>query len=400
MKKILTILFIVSMTLAAALATPWLLKNPGYFLIQIGGYEIEMRFIVAVGLLIGFIVVLWLLLYFLFLPKNLLKKFTSGRSRKSFAKGLLALSEGRWKYAEKQLLISTKNSPTPELGYMAAARAAVAQNKIEQAFIYLDEAENSTDNPLTVDLTRCELWIKTGENNKAIKLLNRVLKSYPNNPRALFLLTQATQNAGNWQRLGEILPKVKRLGVIPEQKALQLSQHSLIERFNMAQSTQELESIWQGLNKTEKQDFDTIRAFADNGLKLGMYSQVAKVTEQTLNKNFAPELLTIWSKLETDKHDKIKKGEKWLKKHPENAKLLQILGRLCLDNKLWGKAQQYLQKSLAIEPNAETFKLMARYFDAQGESENALEAYRQAEGTSTQLVVLEASEKNQKPESE
>ena len=60
-----------------------------------------------------------------------------------------------------------------------------------------------------------------------------------------------------------------------------------------------------------------------------------------------------------------------------------------MENKLWGKAKGYLEKSLNLEPSAQTFKLMARYFDTQGETENALEAYRQAEGTSNQLIVVD-----------
>ena len=78
----------------------------------------------------------------------------------------------------------------------------------------LDDAENNTDNPLTVDLTRCELWVKTGDNDKAIELLQRVLYSYPNNPRALHIMAQASQNAGQWQQLREILPKVKKLEIL------------------------------------------------------------------------------------------------------------------------------------------------------------------------------------------
>ncbi|HPI97087.1 MAG TPA: heme biosynthesis HemY N-terminal domain-containing protein, partial [Gammaproteobacteria bacterium] len=157
MKKLITILSIIALVLLAALVTPSLIKDPGYFYIRFAGYEIEMRVIVAFCLLFLFIFSLWLLIYFIRFPKRTMRNFSTNRSRKSFAKGLLALSEGRWKVAEKLLVTSTKNSPTPELGYMAAARAAVAQHKLEQAFDYLDAAESSTDNPLTVDLTRCEL---------------------------------------------------------------------------------------------------------------------------------------------------------------------------------------------------------------------------------------------------
>lgn len=391
MKKLITILIIVALTLVAAFATPILMKNPGLIAVEFAGYIIEMRVITAVALLAVFIFLIWLLVYFLRLPKKTIQNYTSNRSRKSFAKGLLALSEGKWKRAEKLLVLSTKNSPTPELGFMAAARAAVALNNIDGAFRYLDEAENNTDNPLTVDLTRCELWIKTGDNEKALSLLNRIVKSYPNNPRALYLISQASQNAGQWQRLREILPKTKKLGIISEEKILQLTQHSIQQQLNQAESKLQLQSTWDSLDKQQKREYDYIHAYAESGLKLGMYKQVAALTEKTLHKNFSDPLLTIWGQLNINNDEKIKTAEKWLNKNPENPELLKILGRLCLENKLWGKAQSYLQKSLEIHHDEETFKLMAHYFDSIGESENALEAYRQAEGTRNQLVLVDES---------
>ena len=84
-------------------------------------------------------------------------------------------------------------------------------------------------------------------------------------------------------------------------------------------------------------------------------------------------------------------AEKWLKKHPNNPLLLRILGQLCLENKLWGKAQNYLQKSLELNPDSTTFKLMAHYFDAVGEADNALEAYRQSENNHAQLILVDES---------
>ncbi|MCF6319270.1 MAG: tetratricopeptide repeat protein [Proteobacteria bacterium] len=400
MKKLITIIIVIGLTLVAAFVTPWLMKDPGVVSVQLMGYEIQMTVVVALGLFIAFIVLFWLVVYFLRLPKNVMKNMSINRSRKSFAKGLLALSEGKWKAAEKQLLISTKNSLTPELGFMAAARAAVAQNKLDDAFNYLDDAENSTENPLTVDLTRCELWAKIGNYDKAINLLNRILKSYPNNPRALYLMTQASQNSGQWQRLREILPKVEKLAILPQEKVTLLIQQSIQQQLEFAESETQLLDTWNSLNKQQKSEYNYILAYSQTGLKLGLYEPVAKLTETALNKDFSEPLLTIWGQLninDKQKNDKQKTNtaEKWLRKHPENAQLLSILGQMCLKNKLWGKAQSYLQKSLEINPNAETFKLMAQYVDAVGEPDNALAAYRQAEGTSSQLVLIDDSSKKE-----
>jgi len=386
MKKLITIFSIISLVLLAALVTPSLIKDPGYFYIRFAGYEIEMRVIVAFGLLVLFIFSLWLLIYFIRFPKRTMRNFSTNRSRKSFAKGLLALSEGRWKVAEKLLVTSTKNSPTPELGYMAAARAAVAQHKLEQAFDYLDAAESSTDNPLTVDLTRCELWVKIGEFQKAVQLLNRILKSYPNNPRALHILSQAASGSQQWQLLREIMPKVAKLEVLPVEETNRITRNAILQQLQNAEHENDLQLTWDSLSKEQKSDLQFIQLYAKSGLRLGLHQQIAKLIENSLHKDWSDELLQVWSELDLDTHSKIKTAEKWLKKSPDNALLLRILGELCLKNQLWGKAQEYLNKSLDIDADKQTFKLMARYFDLVGEPDNALEAYRHAE-TSKPLAL-------------
>ena len=386
MKKLITILSIIALVLLAALVTPSLIKDPGYFYIRFAGYEIEMRVIVAFCLLFLFIFSLWLLIYFIRFPKRTMRNFSTNRSRKSFAKGLLALSEGRWKVAEKLLVTSTKNSPTPELGYMAAARAAVAQHKLEQAFDYLDAAESSTDNPLTVDLTRCELWVKIGEFQKAVQVLNRILKSYPNNPRALHILSQAASGSQQWQLLREIMPKVEKLEVLPVEETNRITRNAILQQLQNAEHENDLQLTWDSLSKEQKSDLQFIQLYAKSGLRLGLHQQIAKLIENSLHKDWSDELLQVWSELDLDTHSKIKTAEKWLKKSPDNALLLRILGELCLKNQLWGKAQEYLNKSLDIDADKQTFKLMARYFDLVGEPDNALEAYRHAE-TSKPLAL-------------
>lgn len=388
MKKLLIIVIIVGITLSAALVTPWLMEDPGYLYFRFAGYEIEMRFIVALGLIFILMVLFWLIVYLLRLPKRTVRNLSTNRSRKSFAKGLLSLSEGKWKQAEKQLVSSTKNSPTPELGFMAAARAAIAQNKIDEAFNYLDDAENNTDNPLTVDLTRCELWVKTGKNDKAIELLQRILNSYPNNPRALHIMAQASQNAGQWQQLREILPKAKKLEILSAEKVNQLSHHSISQQLEFAENEAELQVTWNSLDKNQKLNIDYINSYSRTGLKLGMNEQIAKLTEATISKNFSAELLNIWNQLNIDGHIKIKTAEKWLRKNPDNPLLLQTLGKVCLQLKLWGKAKDYLQQSIVLQPQSETYKLMAQYFDAVGEPDNALLSYQQAEMQHSQMVLI------------
>ncbi|HMA31941.1 MAG TPA: heme biosynthesis protein HemY, partial [Casimicrobiaceae bacterium] len=42
-------------------------------------------------------------------------------------------------------------------------------------------------------------------------------------------------------------------------------------------------------------------------------------------------------------------AERWLTTHNQDATLLFVLGRLCERQQLWGKAQTYLEASLALD---------------------------------------------------
>lgn len=60
MKKILNIVFILSLALATAFVTPWLMKHPGIISIEFAGYEIELKVLTAAFLILALIIALWL----------------------------------------------------------------------------------------------------------------------------------------------------------------------------------------------------------------------------------------------------------------------------------------------------------------------------------------------------
>ena len=56
--------------------------------------------------------------------------------------------------------------------------------------------------------------------------------------------------------------------------------------------------------------------------------------------------------------------------------MLNAAARVSLANELWGKARSYLESSLALSPEPETYRLYGRLLTALGEDEGALSAFR------------------------
>jgi HemY protein len=46
----------------------------------------------------------------------------------------------------------------------------------------------------------------------------------------------------------------------------------------------------------------------------------------------------------------IERAEDWLREHPDDASLLLALGKLCAAEKLWGKAQSYIEGPRRLRP--------------------------------------------------
>ncbi len=373
--------------LAAAWVTPALLRNPGMIQIELLGYQVQMTAIAAGILLVVLFVVLWLIYAVFKAPNKAVKSIKAHGSRKKFARGLLALSEGKWAQAEKLLVQSVKQSPTPELSYMAAARAAVSQHKIEQAEQYLNQAEAVIDNPLTVDLTRCEIWLKTGQADKAMPLLDLILKTYPNNPRAVHLLTQATQQQGQWQQLENILPKAEKLQIISPEQAKTLKTQVTESRFEDLQNSDELMSLWHSLNKKQQNHY--LLSFCQHGMRVGAYQAVTEQIEKAQKNQFRDHLVDLWSKLPHNLNHRLKIAEKWLSSHPSNSHVLMCNAKLQMAKKQWDQAESLLLKNLTINPNPETNQLLGQVYQEQQQPEKALTHYHLATKNSQAIAVIE-----------
>jgi HemY protein len=90
-----------------------------------------------------------------------------------------------------------------------------------------------------------------------------------------------------------------------------------------------------------------------------------------------PSLVAIYGRLVSGEQTaRIAKAEGWLNQHPDDAKILVALGRMCFRKRLWGKAQSYLEASLAVEVSQEAHLELARLFDQLERTENANKHYR------------------------
>jgi tetratricopeptide (TPR) repeat protein len=89
-----------------------------------------------------------------------------------------------------------------------------------------------------------------------------------------------------------------------------------------------------------------------------------------LRREWSPQLIETYGTLlgGDDIEARLRRAEGWLDAHPNDASLLLTLGRMCVRLKLWGKANQYLQRSLALAPSAGVWEALGDTYAGQGDA--------------------------------
>jgi HemY protein len=87
----------------------------------------------------------------------------------------------------------------------------------------------------------------------------------------------------------------------------------------------------------------------------------------------------------------IEHGEHWTRERPNDADLALVLGVLCLKQKLWGKAQRYLEQVVAGSSERtivqEAHLYLAQMHEALNQAEAAATHYRQCALTTQRSKV-------------
>ncbi len=338
------------------------------------------------------LVVLFLLVYMLiaFLKgtsrvskhiKMLNKQHKLAIAHRKTSKGLLELAEGNWEQAEKLLIKGASYSAQPLINYLAAARAAHEQSAYERRDEYLRVAHETTpDAKIAVGLTQAELQISHQQLEHSLATLRHLQNMVPQQAYVLKLLKDVYEQLGDWQALLELLPELgKRKVVKPEAlKQLEIKAYQgLFGKVNGLQIT--LDKVWDQVPKRLRREKAILIPYVKHLLSDKDYVTAEAVVRDVLKHAWDGELVALYGETKFAEPDKqLAYAEAWLKSHGNSPALLLCLARLAKRCQLWGKAKDYLQTSISIDATRETYAELANLYEELGETDNALQAYRDA----------------------
>jgi len=363
-------------------------QDSGYVLFGRGYNTLEMSLSLFLVLLIFSYIFGYILVRFIFrtwtMPEHL-KQWRSLRqskkARKTSLQGLINLSQGQWKKAERLLTRSVKSSDMPLLNYLSAAKAAQKQNAPERRDHYLALAHKSMPNAdFSVKLTQAELQFALGQNEQALATLVHLHRLSPKHPHIMVLLSQLYLQLKSWEDLRLLLPHLHKHHVFPEKKLLEIEKETfteLVKQFNDKTESEKLLQLWQHISRHLKKDEDLIEVYCNKLIEFEQNDEAELILRNALRKEWHPNLIKQYGLVKSSHLEKqLTFAETLSKDHDNNPLLLLTLGRLCMYNDLWGKARAYLEASVGNKELPETYKELGLLMEYLNEPKLAAEYFK------------------------
>jgi HemY protein len=362
--------------------------DAGYVLLSWGDWTVESSFSLFIILtVIGFALIHYLLLLWrgmVRLPRGVGEWRVKRLDRKALdyeQRGQMAYAEGEWKEAERLFQKGAKLSENPLVDYLSAARAAQKQWRYEARDQYLALAHESLPEAnMAVGLTQAELQLAHGQLEQSLASLMRLRQAQPNHAYILYLLMQVYQRLGAWGDLATLLPELRKRKVLERERFVEFEREVHAKLLNLAinsRSQKRLQSFWQDLPRHLREEDEFLVPYCRALVEYGLHKQAEALVRDALKRRWSARLVHVYGLIEGPQPDKqLAFAEGLLKEHDRDAVLLLTLGRLCLHNRLWGKARSYLEASLSQSPRGETYRELATLLEQLDEEEAARDLYR------------------------
>lgn len=377
------LLALLGAVLLAALAG----RDNGLVVMTIAGWRLQTSAsLFVIALLLGFI-----LLYFairvvarcLRLPRDIRasrRQRRQQRAERYLTEGLIHMTEGRWRLAERDFYRAAAVSRAPYVNYLYAARAAQEAGAVARRDDYLRLAfKNRPEAGMAIGITQAKLQLSQRQTEQALATLKDLQRQQPRQPQVKQLLLQTYTDLKDWQAVLALLPAIDKTGLYsPEQmQARQLEAHaSLLREAGQADDRARLERAWTGIAGKLKQHPYLTEVYVGQRLKFPDTADCEQLLRKAIKRRWDAALVRLYGLVETpDAVRQLAAAESFLQSHARDAALLLTLGRLCKRNRLWGKAGTYLRESIEAQPNPEAYYELARLHEQNGEPEQAASCY-------------------------
>jgi HemY protein len=368
--------------------------NPGNVVLFYPPYRVDLSLNFFLVLLTAAFVLVYFLVRAFNATVSMPRKVAAYRQHKRERDGnkglrdaLKALFEGRFGHAEKAALRAAELPENAGVAALIGARAAHRMRQQARRDQWL--ARIASDNSMKTArlMTMTELLVDDHQPEAALEAVRELNASGTRHIHALQWSLKAEQQAKNWPevlRLVRLLDKHKALHPALSARLRELAYDDLLS--DGAHDAESLQRVWSTIPTGDRiKPFVACRAATALNAR-GLHDEARVVCEEALAANWDERVVRAYRDAAAPAGTsallvQIEHCEGWVRERPNDAELALTLGSLCLKQKLWGKAQRYLEQALsdASEPRMvrESHLKLAQLHEALTQPEEAANHYRQ-----------------------
>jgi len=303
------------------------------------------------------------------------------RSRQALNDALLAFFQGRYASAEKSASIAMENEESRAVAAIIAARSAHELGRFTEREAFLDQARGAAPEVDQARLTTlADLLLSQGRHEEALAVLKDLSGRDARNLRLLRMRLAAETALKRWDEILATTTALAKLGGLSESEAS--SARRAAHLGNLARKAQDaaaLAAYWKQIPSELRLDPTIAATAARLHLAAGGTAEAQAIVEAALEKNWDAGLVALYADCAgATALPLIEKGEKWLRAQARDPALLLTLGKLCMRQDLWGKAQSYIEASLALEPTHEGHMTLAALMEKLGKPQEAVRHFRRS----------------------
>ena len=354
------LLFAFLLLAALAVLAALLFKlNAGYALFVAPPYRVEISLNAFIVFAVAAFVVVHLLLRLAARIARMPGEVRAARRRRNLERArckqdasVVALLEGRYgkarQFAEEALAVPQSTG----LPALVGARAAVDMREFGAAEALLSRPDASVSS-LSVPRLMLEADMALAQDQPGVALdkLAELKREAGLHTAALRLEVRALTAARRFTDIPAIVDQLVKRKVYDAEQGDLLRASAHAEALTAFRSDANgLRAYWNKLSDTDRTNPKVARAGATAFLSLGGDREAADIIARSLERNWDADLAVLYAKCRIgDATRQLETAERWLASHAQDATLLYALGMLCERESLWGKAQTYLEASLALE---------------------------------------------------
>jgi len=384
MRGLLWLLLLAALAVGLSLAARY---NDGYVLFVLPPWRVELSLNLLLVMQVAAFLLLYLILRTVINTLSLPDKVRAFRARRSYEKAAAALADAMWQLQEGRYSRAITSAGRaydaghrPGVAALVAQRAAHAMRDDQRERTWRERARHHDGEVHAARLmTEAELALEARDFAAAHEALERLAHSEGRHLAALRLSLRAEQGLGNWHEVLRLTKQLEKHKAVNAEQAAPIRQRAHREIITQMSDPRQLERYWNAMPAADRLDARLVQQAARTLAATGDCGTAARLIEDFLDERWESSVIAIYADCEGgDTLARIAHAEKWHTQHPRDEQLLITLGRLCRRQKLWGKAQSYLEASLFVRQTRTAHIELAHLFDLLERSDEATRHFRAA----------------------